>query len=503
MYQRKFLHSAVLTVTLLVAARDCFGQSTERNLVRSDPVLLLPLNEAAPTGNAGLFVGINEFTVDRHISGLQFAVHDAIELAYLFVVDLKLISPRSCHLLLSGQSSADDVQRHLAELRQQGCVIGSAQRSQILAAFLQVTSQGRGTSDVLVCAFSSHGFNQGRQAYIMPSDGARELLQDTAIPVDSIETRMEASKAGHRLLLVDACQERISARSTAGAVTGTPMSPLFLELLKLPTGQAKLASCSPGEFSYEHGTLGGVGHGIFTYSFLEALRGGARPDEQNLVRLGTVADYVSSRVTEWAKQGGRQPQTPFFAGPEAPRKLPLAVQASNLAALIMSVEKYSTSMDFTPELRSQLVAVLKQLDATREADRRLAVQTREFAAGRLSEFVYVPYLESELRRRRGGVPQPLRAPFDTATARRAQQDWSRFLGTTVTQENSIGMKLALIPAGEFRMGSPENEEERSSGEYQHRVRITKPFYLGVYEVTQGEYERVMGENPSWFSRGGG
>jgi formylglycine-generating enzyme required for sulfatase activity len=57
--------------------------------------------------------------------------------------------------------------------------------------------------------------------------------------------------------------------------------------------------------------------------------------------------------------------------------------------------------------------------------------------------------------------------------------------------NSIGMKLALIPAGRFLMGSPDGEKERDPWELQHEVTITKPFYLGVYEVTQGEYERLM------------
>ena len=70
-----------------------------------------------------------------------------------------------------------------------------------------------------------------------------------------------------------------------------------------------------------------------------------------------------------------------------------------------------------------------------------------------------------------------------------------------TITNSIGMKLVLIPAGEFLMGSPEGEAEREDDEYQHRVRITKSFYLGVYEVTQGEYEQVMGTNPSYFAPG--
>jgi formylglycine-generating enzyme required for sulfatase activity len=66
--------------------------------------------------------------------------------------------------------------------------------------------------------------------------------------------------------------------------------------------------------------------------------------------------------------------------------------------------------------------------------------------------------------------------------------------------NSIAMKLVLIPAGKFTMGSPEGEKERSADEGpQHQVEISRPFYLGVYEVTQAEYERVMGTNPSFFS----
>ena len=69
--------------------------------------------------------------------------------------------------------------------------------------------------------------------------------------------------------------------------------------------------------------------------------------------------------------------------------------------------------------------------------------------------------------------------------------------------NSLGMKLALIPAGEFLMGSAESAPgAREDEQPQHRVRISKPFYLGVYEVTQGEFEQVMGENLSSFSRTG-
>ena len=64
--------------------------------------------------------------------------------------------------------------------------------------------------------------------------------------------------------------------------------------------------------------------------------------------------------------------------------------------------------------------------------------------------------------------------------------------------NSIGVKLVLIPKGQFMMGSPESEEGRRKDETQHEVTISKGYYLGVYEVTQAQYEKVIGKNPSLY-----
>jgi formylglycine-generating enzyme required for sulfatase activity len=65
-----------------------------------------------------------------------------------------------------------------------------------------------------------------------------------------------------------------------------------------------------------------------------------------------------------------------------------------------------------------------------------------------------------------------------------------------------GIALRLIPAGSFLMGSPASEIQRTDNEVQHTVRISKPFYMGKYEVTQGQWQKVMGNNPSHFKNVG-
>ena len=73
------------------------------------------------------------------------------------------------------------------------------------------------------------------------------------------------------------------------------------------------------------------------------------------------------------------------------------------------------------------------------------------------------------------------------------------LGRAQNHTNNIGMKFKLIPAGEFMMGSPDDDSGKTDYETpQHLVRITKPFYLGIHEVTQEQYEKVMDKNPSKF-----
>jgi formylglycine-generating enzyme required for sulfatase activity len=142
-----------------------------------------------------------------------------------------------------------------------------------------------------------------------------------------------------------------------------------------------------------------------------------------------------------------------------------------------------------------------------------------------------PQAESKPQTKRPAKPRPgprvpapplAVSPFDGPAAVKHQEAWAKHLGIPATQSNSIGMKLVLIPAGEFEMGTastaaetpgkkaggskatPRARDQFSSEGPPHRVKISRPFYLGAYEVTQAEFQGVMGVNPSHFApRGDG
>ncbi|MDP6542624.1 MAG: formylglycine-generating enzyme family protein [Phycisphaerae bacterium] len=70
------------------------------------------------------------------------------------------------------------------------------------------------------------------------------------------------------------------------------------------------------------------------------------------------------------------------------------------------------------------------------------------------------------------------------------------LGVPVAFANSAGVKFVLVPAGEFMMGSPDNEPGRYKEEGpQHKVKIPKAFYMSIHQTTQGQWKAAMGTTP--------
>jgi formylglycine-generating enzyme required for sulfatase activity len=98
------------------------------------------------------------------------------------------------------------------------------------------------------------------------------------------------------------------------------------------------------------------------------------------------------------------------------------------------------------------------------------------------------------------MPIFLEAPFSAVAAKNAQKELAKSLSKPREAKIDLGkgvkLEMVLIPAGKFMMGSPASQIGRKSDETQYEVTLTKPFYMGKYEVTQEQWQAVMGDNPS-------
>jgi formylglycine-generating enzyme required for sulfatase activity len=95
------------------------------------------------------------------------------------------------------------------------------------------------------------------------------------------------------------------------------------------------------------------------------------------------------------------------------------------------------------------------------------------------------------------------ASYPSWDGKESMADYARRTGLapTLTLDLGNGVKWEgmLIPAGTFVMGSPATEQKQEKDiatEKQHKVTLTQPFYMGKFEVTQAQYQAIMGENPS-------
>jgi formylglycine-generating enzyme required for sulfatase activity/serine/threonine protein kinase len=93
-------------------------------------------------------------------------------------------------------------------------------------------------------------------------------------------------------------------------------------------------------------------------------------------------------------------------------------------------------------------------------------------------------------------PRPLLVPPTPGTRAKVKPS-----NLTLDLGDSVKIEFARIPAGEFMMGKPDSEPRAGDGP-QHRVRISKDFCMGIYPVTQEQFQKVMGRNPSEFSATG-
>ncbi|MCH9648751.1 MAG: SUMF1/EgtB/PvdO family nonheme iron enzyme [Deltaproteobacteria bacterium] len=248
-----------------------------------------------PEFSTGLFVGVSEFE-DVRFQAVPFAVDDAVDLAHLFAFELKLLRPQRAVLALSGEPRKEESQERLAQLLEAGARRETARHPDIYR-LLGEQSRGAGKKGIFLLSLATHGLSEQGRDFLIASDSLREEPIHTSVAVSRLFDKVSDAPAPRRMVLLDACRERLSQGMRGEA--GEGMARTFAEAIAQASGQVVLSGATHGGFAYDDLERG---NGVFTAAVLDGLRGAAPADEQGHITVGDLARYLQQRVVEWVKR---------------------------------------------------------------------------------------------------------------------------------------------------------------------------------------------------------
>jgi formylglycine-generating enzyme required for sulfatase activity len=224
---------------------------------------------------------------------VPFAVDDSVDLAHLFAVELGLLLPARCVLGLAGEPTKPETKARLARLLEQG-VRPVEPHYTALYRHLEEQAGEAGPAGLLVVTVASHGFSDQGADFLLASDSLRERVVRTGLAVDELFETVARAASPRRLVLLDACRERLSEDTRAAA--GSPTAASFAAAIARASGQVVLAAATLGGYAYDDRSQG---NGAFTAAVLEGRRGAAPADPRGFITAGTLADFVQERVAAW------------------------------------------------------------------------------------------------------------------------------------------------------------------------------------------------------------
>ncbi len=415
-----------------------------------------------------LVIGINRYQ-DTRIPSLRYAEDDAIavqaRLQALGFPANQIVS------LLGAQATRNAIQNTLDALDRR---MNKEDRLVVFAAARGVTAKIKGAES---------GFFLPYDATLerFPPPGERHVTRQpgNALALDTFLTSVSRLQPKHILVAMDAC---FSGFAKQPAVPPSPIE--YVNLRRLTTWTKEpvvhlLTAGKAGECTVEHPTYR---HGVFTHHLLRGLSGNADSASGNADGLLTFTEllaYVKDRVADdpnadqdpqYSTQGDGQFlwQLPEMRGGATSPTSPGLISRPDPEAKMW--ERVKASMD--------------------PSDFQAFLQT--YPSGRFSPLARLK-LQHLQRQSEPGAPRvspPQSAEASRPTSPQPPTLWPH------TLRNNIGMEFVLIQAGTFQMGSTTGYNDEKPV---HEASLSTPFYLGKYEVTQGQWEAVMGGNPSHFT----
>jgi formylglycine-generating enzyme required for sulfatase activity/uncharacterized caspase-like protein len=346
-------------------------------------------------------------------------------------------------------------------------------------------------SDNLWFFFAGHGLRVGEQDYLMLKDSNPGNVDRAALKVQDLAAQLRSSGAGNVILLFDACRN-----TGLGSRNGTGIG------LK-QQGVITFYSCAPSQQSYE---IEALESGAFTYALLQGLR--LRGETGNCATVERLAQHLKQQVPALVAQHKGMVQNPLLAlDPDSKRDAillpqlarPGDVQALKLHALTAEVKG---ERRLARELWIQVLAAsAADLEAV-EAIERLAMAGPVVAGS-------VPIGPEPIGR--GSAPIAAAVPIGDPVAPDPPHPLTTFRFETVALDGkghvidrktlersgfwqdlggSVRLAMMPIPAGKFRMGSPQSETDRFDREGpQHEVTVPD-FWMAQTPITQAQWQVV-------------
>lgn len=257
-----------------------------------------------PMSSAALFVGVREFSHDRSIQPVPYAVDDAVDLAYELSIDRQpaLVNPAHVILALSGDPQKPQTREKLAKLLAAGATPQTAGMSDIFAA-LDTQARLVGSKGILIFAIATHGVSDDGTQYLFAATSMLAHYRQTALSDAAIRDAVSKSGVQRSLILLDACRERLTRDSRNGEPDPRSVAGFIREMSAI-SGQVVISAASAGGYAYDDDDRG---NGVFTRTLIDGLHCGAGSNRQGYVTVDTLYSYVSRNVLSWV-QGHKNPR---------------------------------------------------------------------------------------------------------------------------------------------------------------------------------------------------
>ncbi|MBI2300785.1 MAG: caspase family protein, partial [Armatimonadetes bacterium] len=243
-------------------------------------------------------VGVEKYQDSGSIQNLKYADEDVIALCDAF----RGAGVPDDHIALLVSGATDPLL-----LSKRECIVRSLEAFAIRAV----------AGDTFIFIFSGHGMSRGNETFLLTYDCRWAQVDADALAMRRVHQALRGLLASNVLFIIDACRNDPEAgKSQQDATLDEGMVKGVRPVAYAPPGQtvnaALLMACGIGERAWE---MDETRHGTFTFFLLQGLK--ARYLRENgALRLGELANFVSSKVPEWCKVKQHKLQTPLLDLPE-------------------------------------------------------------------------------------------------------------------------------------------------------------------------------------------